>query len=119
MTVVLEPLAEEGVLRPHATGDKWTIAGRLKFSGNYTAGGETGLLGEIEAILRQLGVNAIDYVDVSGNTEGYVLNWNYSNGKLQIYQTGAALKGKLEELPAGALPAGVTGAAVRLFCIGS
>src|SRR5438445_1012791 len=121
MTVVVEPTAPGSMdpVVPHAgPGDLWFVLGELKFSGNYAAGGEIKLSEEIESALKQVGTGKILWLDVQGDAKGFIFAFNYETGKLQIYQTGAALKGKLEELPAGALPAEITGAKVRVFAIG-
>lgn len=121
MTVVLQttvPNSNDPVVVHSGPGDFWFLIGQLTFSGNYSANGEAALAEEIKNILKQLGTGTILWLDVQGDTAGFVFAYNYTTEKLQIYRTGTALKGKLEELPAGALPAEITGAKVRVFAIG-
>ncbi|HZP06795.1 MAG TPA: hypothetical protein VFB43_17985 [Terracidiphilus sp.] len=51
--------------------------------------------------------DSIDIKSVAGS--GFIYQRNNSTGKIQIFTTGSAAGSALEELPNGALPAGVTG----------
>lgn len=103
MTVVLAELNNQPVV-PHCDGDDWEIVCGLTFSSTYKTGGDTTFQVAIEAILKELGTGTINYVSISG-APGYVLQYNYKTGKLQVFRTGAAVKGVLEELPEEEYPA--------------
>lgn len=119
MTVVLGSIS--GVVTtpsPSVIGDKLCILCSLTFSSTYKTGGDTTLATEIETILKETGRGSIDWVKVDG-CPGYVFTYNYETSKLQLFRTGAAVKGVLEELPEEEYPALVrTGSKPRLFAIG-
>lgn len=103
MTVVLTPIEGNPVV-PHTDGDDWEIRCGVTLSAVYKTGGDTTLKEAIEAILKQTGVGVIDFCQVNG-APGYVVQYNYKTGKLQVFRTGAAVKGVLEELPEEEYPA--------------
>lgn len=103
MTVVLASIENQPVT-PHSDGDDWEIRSGITLSGTYKTGGDTTLKEEVEKVLKQLGVGAIDFCQING-APGYVLQYNYKTGKLQVFRTGAAVKGVLEELPEEEYPA--------------
>jgi hypothetical protein len=119
MTIVLSALGEEGVIKPHVYGDKYAFTTAVTFSSTYKTGGDATLGEELKKLLAQLGSGIIDEVDITGDTKGYNLVYNYETNKLVVYRTGAAVKGAFEELPEEAYPAAITGAKVRVTCIGS
>lgn len=77
-------------------------------SGNYTAGGET-----LGADNCGLGV-IFGVVPMSAN--GFITHYDYTNGKLQFFESGTA-DATLDELDAAALPAALTNT-VKLLVIG-
>lgn len=103
MTVVLAAIENQPVT-PHSDGDDWEIRCGITLSSTYKTGGDTTLKTELEVILKQLGVGVIDFCQING-APGYVLQYNYKTGKLQVFRTGAAVKGVLEELPEEEYPA--------------
>lgn len=111
MTVVLTPLAKNETVTPHSDGDDWEIRCGITVSSTYKTGGDTTFKKEIEAVLKQLGTGIINFVMVNG-CPGYLLQYNYKTEKLQVFRTGAALKGVLEELPEEEYPAALREAGI-------
>jgi hypothetical protein len=103
MTVVLAEINNEPVV-PHCDGDDWSIQCGLTLSSTYKTGGDTTFKEEVEKVLKELGAGTIIFVCVNG-APGYVIQYNYKTGKLQVFRTGAAVKGVLEELPEEEYPA--------------
>lgn len=118
MTVVLGSILANGTVTPSVVGDKLSIITKLTFSGEYKTGGDITLGEEIKKLLEEIGRGTIEWVDVTGSP-GYVFSYNYETAKLQVFRTGTALKGVLEELPEAEYPALIrTGSQPHLFCIG-
>lgn len=105
MTLVLTGIEGQPVV-PHSDGDDWEIRCGLTATSTYKTGGDTTFKEEVEKILKQLGIGVIDFVIVNG-VPGYVFTYNYKTGKLQVFRTGAAVKGVLEELPEEEYPAAI------------
>lgn len=103
MTVVLAEVANEPVV-PHSDGDDWEIRCGLTLSSTYKTGGDTTFKEAVEAVLKEVGTGVINFVTING-APGYVVQYNYKTGKLQVFRTGAAVKGVLEELPEEEYPA--------------
>jgi hypothetical protein len=103
MTVVLTEIGNQPVT-PHSDGDDWEIRCGITLSSTYKTGGDTTFKEAVEAVLKQLGTGTIGFVIING-APGYVIQYNYKTGKLQVFRTGAALKGVLEELPEEEYPA--------------
>lgn len=117
MTIVLAEVNNNPVV-PHASGDTWRLTCGVTLSGTYKTGGDITLAEAIEKILGEQGTGVITWLDIQGDTGGFVLQFNYATGKLKVYRTGTALKGKFEELPEEAYPAELTGAKLRIFAMG-
>lgn len=103
MTVVLTEIRNQPVV-PHSDGDDWEIRCGITLSALYKTGGDTTLKEALEAILKTQGTGNIDFVQING-APGYVVQYNYKTGKMQVFRTGAAVKGVLEELPEEEYPA--------------
>lgn len=117
MTVVLSAALPNGVVAPSIMGDKVTVLSNITFSGTYKTGGDASLAPLLEAIISEIGRGTLEWVSVEG-APGYIFKWNFETMKLQLFRTGAAVKGPLEELPEEAYPAAITGAKWRVFVIG-
>ena len=102
------------------------LMGTGVLSGSYTTGGETinwGTVGNSsggDAQINTLSPTAPLWVEfqlgivIASSPLMYVIQYNYSTGKLQIFVSNAATDG-LEELAAGAYPASLTGIAKLYF----
>lgn len=114
MAVAIVEIAGGSPVVPHSDGDNWEIRGGLAFTANYPATGETSFKTEVEALLKQLGFGAIDFV-VANGVPGYLVQYNYETGRLQVFE-GAA--GVLKEFTAGAYAGAITGAKPRFYVMG-
>lgn len=117
MTVVLGAVVANGTVVPKVWGDSLVVNSTITFSGTYKTGGDAGLAAILEELFKEIGRGSIDWVEVDGGV-GYVFKWNYETNKLQLFRTGAAVKGVLEENPEEAYPAAITGAKLRLLAVG-
>lgn len=108
MTVVLNPAMSNGVVAPIVLGNHFAVTCKVTLSGVYKTGGDVSLLALIEAIFLQEGRGTIDWIDVKG-VPGYLIQWNPETKKLQVFRTGAAVKGVFEELPEEEYPAALRG----------
>lgn len=81
----------------------WTVNGSITLSNSYATGGDT-------LTAAQLGLGTIKGIQISP-ASGYVFAYNSGTGKVQAYETGAALSGVLAEAANGtnlsAISAGV------------
>lgn len=117
MTIVLAEV-EGDPIEPHSTGDAYQIRCGITLSSTYKTGGDITISEALETQLKQIGAGTIVWLDVQGDAKGYIFSYNYATKKLLVYRTGAAVKGALEELPEEAYPAAITGAKLRVLCIG-
>lgn len=103
MTVVLAEMNNEPVV-PHSDGDDWEIRCGITLSAVYKTGGDTSFKEAVESVLKQLGTGIINFVTING-APGFLIQYNYKTGKLQVFRTGTALKEPFEELPEAEYPA--------------
>ncbi len=94
------------------------VIGSIAASGSYSTGGDT--LDLSTAALQSLSPPIGGAVEVEGDA-GFDYRWvsgtTLANGKVKIFQTGAALSGPLAELAAGAYPAAITGDAIAFKAV--
>lgn len=114
MAVTFTPILPANADPTPIFGDRQIILGSLTFSGNYTTGGDAL---SFVAQLTQSGVGIADYVGINP-IAGYVFAYNYANGTLQVYDTGASSGAALAELAAGAYPGAITAVNPRFVVIG-
>ena len=100
------------------------VRGTLKFSGNYATHGDTLSFANVYGIQsRSVPLRVFVYEAPAAGTSpsGYVYIFcpgtTNANGKLTVFTTGTASGDALNELAAGAYPAGITGAAVKFEAV--
>lgn len=91
----------------HAIGDLQMLVGDLAFTSTYATGGNSL---DLAALFSILGAGTVLYVGVQG--VGYDFEYDITNKKLKVFTTANT------ELSAGAYPADLTGASVKLLAIG-
>lgn len=98
------------------------LMGTLAFSGNYVTGGDTldftTLFDLVKTDYIPIQVQAWSQSSSSGHS-GYQYYFRpgtaLNNGRIQVLTTGAAAGSPMQELAAGAYPAGITGDTVAFF----
>lgn len=106
MAVTFTPASVASGVTTHDVSDMQVLVGSIAFSGNYATGGDSL---DFTALLNQNGVGVTDYVGANP-VAGYILQYDYTNKKLKVYDTGASSGAALAELAAGAYPGALTGA---------
>jgi len=107
-----------------STQNQFLVYGKLTLSGNYTTHGDTVNLSTFDQIKSNSPANfmiASEDPAAGASASGFVMVLNpgttLANNNLQVFENGGGTSpiaaGPLAELPAGAYPAGLTGAVIK------
>lgn len=96
------------------------VMGRVTFSGSYAAGGDTLSFGGVDQIRSNQPPNYVMLWEESAAPTGYFFYFTKgttnANGKILVYQC-AGSGNPAAEISAGAYPAALTNAQLRLVCV--